>query len=373
MIILSRPAADFTAALTKQSVLPSDAQSLHFYPRGRDALLAGLRALGVMPGDAIIVPAYICDSTIAPLRQAGYKLAFVDIESDLRLDPPKVLEAAEASGAKAVLAVHYFGFPSNVEALVALLRPRGIRVIEDCCHSFLTHVDDVPVGLRGDAAIFSMRKTLPIPDGGALRLNVADFDGPALGPAAQAAPPVARYLATRAAEGLVALLGWPNIYSNAMDDLKARARGTDANAHLPVMQEEPRRQRASRLLAHYLANEPYLRQVGSRVAENYTQLVEGASALGLRPHVAVLPKGCVPQWAAFDDPSGQVVSWMRDHGIGACRWPWNELPPEVAESPSAYPESNKLNQRLALLPVHQSVGRRQMSRMLRILGQRFGR
>jgi dTDP-4-amino-4,6-dideoxygalactose transaminase len=331
-------------------------------------LLAGLRALRVLPGDAVVIPAYICYSTVAPLEQAGYRIVFVDIEPDLKLDPAKVLAAVETSAAKAVLAVHYFGFSAGVERLVAHLRPRGVRVIEDCCHSFLTQVDGERAGFRGDAAIFSMRKTLPIPDGGALRMNAVEFDRDALGPQAAASPSAARYLLTRAVEAVVATIGWPNIYSEAVDAMKACARGkAESTAAAEAPNEEGQSQAPSSLLARYLSSERYLRAVAARSAANYASLVDAGRALGLQPHVEQLPPGCVPQWAPFSDPSGRIVQALRERGVGACRWPWQELPAIVAAQPSLYPVSHELNAHLALLPVHQSVGKRQMRRMLQVL------
>ena len=370
MIVLSRPGTDYGIAFTRNVQLPLEAEDLYFYPRGRDALLVALQVLMVMPGDLVVIPAYICDSTIEPLRQAGYRIVFIDVERDLQLNPTTVLNTVRACGAKAVLLVHYFGFPSEVSRLVALLRPHGVRVIEDCCHSFLTHSGSKRIGLHGDAAIFSMRKTLPIMDGGALRLNVCDFDRSALGAPSDARPAVGRYIASRAAEAIVAAVGWPNIYSKNVDKFKKLIQGGDkSHAHAPVTYREPRRQEPSKLLANYLSSDDYLRKVSCRTAANYAQLVEGVLAIGLQPYIPKLPYGCVPQWAPFDDPSGRIVPWLRKHGVGACHWPWYELPAEVAAAPSAYPRSNELNCRLALMPVHQSIGHYQIAYMLRVLGQ----
>jgi dTDP-4-amino-4,6-dideoxygalactose transaminase len=371
LIILSRPATELSVALMNRAGLTPETDGLLFYPRGRDALLAGLRALGILPGSALVIPAYICFSTVAPLEQAGYRIVFVDIEPDLRLDPAKVLAAVEASDAKAVLAVHYFGFSAGIERLVNLLRPRGVRVIEDCCHSFLTHADGERAGFRGDAAIFSMRKTLPVPDGGALRINAGDFDRESLRASPAAPPAVGRYLLTRAVEAVVATIGWPNIYSSAIDDLKSRARG-EKNDDAPTdvaarAADEGQLQAPSALLRRYLASEHYLRAIIERTAANYARLVEAGSALGLHAYIAHLPSGCVPQWAPFADPSGRIVEALRERGVGACRWPWQELPAEVAAQPSLYPVSNDLNRRLVLLPVHQSIGDRGMRRMLHVL------
>jgi len=368
LIVPSRAMTDFRTALATSSQILPDAKNLYFYPRGRDALLVALRAFKIVPGDAIVIPAYICESTVEPLRRAGYRVVFVDIESDFQLDPYKVLETAEIYDAKAVLAVHYFGFPLDFGRLVALLHSSGVRVIEDCCHSFLTHYGGRRIGSYGDAVIFSMRKTLPIPDGGAIHINAQDFDRTVFSCVSNTSPFVGLYLASRAVEAFINSVGWPNIYSPASDVLKKQLRGRMRTHELKLgLDFLPRRQLPSKLLEKYLSNENYLRRVRDRTAENYVLLVKGTLALGLQPFIQQLPFGCVPQWMPLLDLSGQIVPWLRKHGVGACRWPWHELPADVISFQARYPISNDLNSRLALIPVHQTIGLREVSQMLYLL------
>jgi perosamine synthetase len=368
LIVPSRPMTDFRTVLATSSQILPDAKNLYFYPFGRDALLVALRAFKIVPGDAIIIPAYICESTVEPLKRAGYRVVFVDVESDFQLDPDKVLETAEICDAKAVLAVHYFGIPLDFGRLVALLHSSGVRVIEDCCHSFLTRFDGRRIGSFGDAAIFSMRKSLPIPDGGAIRMNAQDFDRTVFSCLANTAPYVGLYLASRVLEAFINSVGWPNIYSPASDVLKKRLRGRMRTQELKLGADFlPPRQLPSRLLERYLSNEKYLKRVRDRTVENYVLLVKGTLALGFQPFIPQLPLGCVPQWMPLLDLSGQIVPWLRKHGVGACRWPWHELPADVISLPERYPISNDFNNSLALIPVHQSIGSREVSQMLHLL------
>lgn len=371
MLISSRPYPDYRIIWNKAECPNPDWDRHLYYPRGRDALLACLGPLGLQLGDTIIVPAYICDSIISPLRSAGYEIIFLDIEPHLQFDPVKLTAEIKARNAKALLVVHYFGLPADIQRLMALCKPLDVKVIEDCSHGFLTKVDGVWVGSSGDAAIFSMRKTFAIPDGGALLMNVLkDKDLSAFGPQPTVAPPVARYLASRLLEAMAAIFGWPNIYSKALENLKRQVRRVGVtDSHEASGRHDPRRQLPSRLLAGYLSNDDYLSKVSERVTTNYAQLVKGALALGLRPVMPELPVGCVPQWAPFDDSSGRLVMWLREHGVGACHWPWHELPTGVASMPTTYPISIGLNRRLALLPVHQSIGPRQIAHMLRLIEQ----
>lgn len=364
MIVLARPSPWHYLFSQNLDHVPSTAGPFSFYPRGRDALLAGLPLLGLSLGDVILVPAYICASITKPLQKMGYKVAFLDIESNLDFDSKKVLAAIAKYKVKAVLLVHFFGFPAAVKHIVEVCRPLGVKVIEDCCHSFLTSIDGVPVGSYGDAAIFSMRKTLPVPDGGALRFNHSVNEQSALKNTLGEPQNAGRYFVSRALEGCIAVLGWPNIYSETVDNIRRKLqRGGKVEEQVGVVLPTI----ASKPLLHYLADECYLRETSWIIQGNYNQLVEACTAMGLISYIPKLPVGCTPQWAILEDHSGKLVSYLRRSGIGACRWPWHELPAEVAQDPLSYPISNMLNTRLALLPVHQSIGPYQLARILSVL------
>jgi hypothetical protein len=83
--------------------------------------------------------------------------------------------------------VNYFGFPQANRRLAAWCRERGVVVIEDNAHGYLSADGDQPLGLSGDLSVFSLRKTLPIPYGAALVIN-ADSEAGARH-TATAAPP----------------------------------------------------------------------------------------------------------------------------------------------------------------------------------------
>ena len=137
--------------------LPDSYSKLIFFKRGRDAFLYSIKLLQIPVSSVIIVPAFICKSTIEPIEKAGYKIVFVDIKKNFQFDIVKLVKTVQLYKAKAILNVHYFGLPSNINNLVEVLRPlvyhRGF------CHNFCHQVQ---YGYLGDTAIYSMRKTLPI-------------------------------------------------------------------------------------------------------------------------------------------------------------------------------------------------------------------
>jgi len=72
---------------------------------------------------------------------------------------------------RAIYLTHYVGFPGPVEELAQVTRDRGLRLIEDCALSLLSCFGDRPLGSWGDAAIFCLYKSLPVPNGGVLVLR----------------------------------------------------------------------------------------------------------------------------------------------------------------------------------------------------------
>src|SRR5262249_39357721 len=83
------------------------------------------------------------------------------------LDPEEI-ERRITPRTRGILMTHFAGFPGPASQLRALADRHGLVLIEDCAQALLSVDGEVPVGTTGDAAIFSLRKTLPVPHGGAL-------------------------------------------------------------------------------------------------------------------------------------------------------------------------------------------------------------
>ncbi len=137
---------------------------------GRGALWAGVNSLKLSAGDNILVPAYHCGVEIEAVTMTGAELRYYDLKKDLSITAADLSPLIDA-GTRAVLLIHYFGFPQPVEKIKALCSAKGIILIEDCCHALLSSLGEKPLGTFGDLAIYSQRKSLPLPDGGALLVN----------------------------------------------------------------------------------------------------------------------------------------------------------------------------------------------------------
>ena len=109
-----------------------------FFPMGRDALLYGLQTLGVGKGASIIIPAYMCSSSLEPLNDHGYNIIFQDINNDLNLDVSLLKENILKHDVKAIMAVSFFGFLPNSREISEICSLMDIIFIEDYSHSFLS-------------------------------------------------------------------------------------------------------------------------------------------------------------------------------------------------------------------------------------------
>lgn len=149
---------------------------IRYYSFGRHALLAALRAIGAGSGDRVLVPAFICRDLLAAINAVGAEIAFYAVGKDLQLsDDEKQLPAA-----KAIIAVDYFGFPQALAPFKAYCQRTGAVLIEDNAHGLLSRDENGnALGARADYGIFSLRKTVPLPNGAALLSNDSTHSLPA--------------------------------------------------------------------------------------------------------------------------------------------------------------------------------------------------
>jgi perosamine synthetase len=157
--LASAPAIDVHCILDRRAAL--------FTTSGRAAILHALRAFEVKEGDQVLVPSYHCPTMIAPVVRIGARPVFYPIDSngDPDLD---FARSAMSNGAKAILVVHYFGLPRPMREMRKLCDERGVRLIEDCAHTFFGPRDGDLVGTLGDVAIASLPKFFPVIEGGLL-------------------------------------------------------------------------------------------------------------------------------------------------------------------------------------------------------------
>jgi dTDP-4-amino-4,6-dideoxygalactose transaminase len=122
---------------------------------GTDALAIALRALGVGPGDEVVVPSVTFFATVEPVVTIGATPVFCDVDERTWCMTAATAESVISERTKALLPVHLFGDPAPVTQLVELARPRGIKVLEDAAQAHGATLGGRMAGGLGDAATFS--------------------------------------------------------------------------------------------------------------------------------------------------------------------------------------------------------------------------
>jgi len=126
---------------------------------GTDALHLSLRAVGVGRGDEVITVANTFIATAEAIVQTGARPVFVDIDAETyTIDAAKV-DAAITQRTKAILPVHLYGHPADMDPIMAIARKYGLRVIEDACQAHGAEYKGVKVGTIGDAGAFSFHRS----------------------------------------------------------------------------------------------------------------------------------------------------------------------------------------------------------------------
>jgi dTDP-4-amino-4,6-dideoxygalactose transaminase len=139
---------------------------------GTGALHVALAALGVGPGQEVIVPAYMWVSVVAAVVNLGAIPVLADIDDTFCLDPDSV-EAKITSRTAGVITVHMSGAAADVEAISAITRKHGIFLLEDCAQCAGGTIHGKKVGTFGQISIFSfqMNKNMTAGEGGCIATN----------------------------------------------------------------------------------------------------------------------------------------------------------------------------------------------------------
>jgi perosamine synthetase len=133
--------------------------------RGRVAMYAILRALGIGPGDEVIVPAFTCVAVPNAVLYAGATPVYVDIDEATYTPDPAAVTAAIGPRTRAVMAQNTFGLSSDLDALTAAAAQHGAAVIDDCTHGLGGTYKGRPNGSAARASFFSTQWSKPISTG----------------------------------------------------------------------------------------------------------------------------------------------------------------------------------------------------------------
>ena len=140
---------------------------------GTAALEVALKALGVGPGDEVIVPSYTFVSTATAVLYVNAVPIFVDIDPNTYNIDPARIEEAITDRTKVIIPVHFFGQPANMDEILRIAKKHDLKVLEDSSHAHGSEWRGQRVGALGDIGTFSFQnsKNMTAGEGGIILTN----------------------------------------------------------------------------------------------------------------------------------------------------------------------------------------------------------
>ncbi len=347
------PAYMFFSALR---AAPSPSQPRRYlYGYARQALRDAYVVLGLKEGDEILYPDYICDVTMAPCHQLGLQVRFYPVLDDFQPDW-EALEISVTEKTRAVLMVHYFGFPQELNQWMAFAQAHGLWLVEDNAQGYGSTFQGLPLGRWGHVGVVSMRKVMPLLNGACLWVN-----DPRLNPILDArkmkdvgSPCWRKVELTQLCR---ILLSWLKVPYNKFlaPRLHEEMPASQEYQYLPGDMDSF----SKRLLS---IGDMVLDSYQARRREIYLEWLSFAKSHGLAPVFPRLPAGVSPQvfpCYAADYPNRQKwLAWAWRHAVDICPWPG--LPMAVRRQHKLAVERWR---RLLCFPIHQFMEVKEIRRI----------
>jgi dTDP-4-amino-4,6-dideoxygalactose transaminase/CelD/BcsL family acetyltransferase involved in cellulose biosynthesis len=316
---------------------PLDDRGTAVFARARHALWQGVQALGLEPGDEILVPAYHQGSEVESLLRAGLVPRFYEAHSTLVPDADE-LESLLGPPVRALYVSHYLGFPQDAARWRAWCDERDLLLLEDAGQAWLASDASGPVGSLGDLAIFCLYKMIAVPDGGSLVVR---------GPAPR--PETGRPLGLL---GLTKRHGvWAAQHSHGLARIGARLRNRehyDTRKDFALGDPGAAPTSATLFLLPRLAHA----QVAPRRRGNYAFLLEDLAEQVPTPFDS-LPAGASPFAFPIESQNKErLLARLADRGIEAVDL-WSA--PHASLPASSFPGAASRRARTIILPVHQDL------------------
>lgn len=309
----------------------------------------------------VVMPSYVPAKLNRAALAAGCAVRFYEVYGSCRYDLAEVERRIDADTI-AVFHVHYFGFPGDIEGMRELAARRGLVLVEDCALTLRARHRGRELGTFGDVALFSMRKMLLYPEGGALVVSdrFRRFH-PRPERRVSSCYSAPRWLAQRAKYAYVRATGGADplhlVRAAPLGFMDGSARQT-LSVKLPSPFTELRLGFAD------------VDEVAARRRENYRWVLERFPASrALEPMFPELPAGCTPYSFPVLVRNGTRdalrEALVRDGILAGAGWPESPFDPALGRT-------RALARSVVELPVHQALTRRQLERAVRCV-ERMGR
>jgi hypothetical protein len=146
-------------------------ENSYYYSLGRNAMYAAITAMQLGTDDEILSPAWDCDGALQPFREKGCKITFYKIKPETFDVDLEHIKSLMSDKTKLLHIINYFGIPQDWDSILKIKEEYSLYILEDNAYSLFSEYKNTSLGRFGDFAIFSIRKCLPVPDGGLLVNN----------------------------------------------------------------------------------------------------------------------------------------------------------------------------------------------------------
>ena len=337
-------------------------RSLYYTHKGRCGLGLLCKHWKLKAGDEVLVPAYNCGTEIDPFVHYGLNVIFYKVDQQANIDFEDLLQRV-THRTKVIYVTHYFGLPQDIKTLSDYCRRNKIYLVEDCALSLFSNPVQHPIGLLGDAAIFSFPKTLPVPDGGALTVS---GDDPLIEPPMESPPTtvVMKEMLPFIKRAVLQIAERIGLYGYLPQRL-LQSRGGRKGAPLMTPAGFPEMPKSyyydknienmtTSAITRYILRCICPESVVQRRRQNYFQLYEVVEKSKLfRPLYQNLPEGgcplCLP---VLVENRERVCFRLNEMGIAAVQW-WAGF--HRAFDWAKFPEARYLKEHLLALPIHSQL------------------
>lgn len=322
-------------------------------------MAAAAKATARNPGMPVCyLPSHFCNQSLFSLRNSGAKLIFYRILSSFCPDWKNVYELSKKNKPDLFVLVHYFGRPNDHTGALEFIKHVGCTLLEDCAHVLIPDNDIKSHSIR----LYSPHKLLPLPP-----IALLTYAEGAL------ARPVETFKTGWRKEDSVwwgkrfiqALMG--SMAGNLMRDGDLLFQQRQERIHIPIVKNPVSNAKISLPgMIGFQTCHDELKSVGAKRLFNYFYL-----AGIIREHaerkdifIAKWPEGQIPYLFPLSFSAGEsdsILKYLQQKSIPAHKWP--DLPPEVINKPRYYQNTFMLRERMAFLPIHQTLRQSQLDYM----------
>ncbi len=315
-----------------------------FFHMARYGLYEIAKRLNDVGSINVLVPSYHCDAIVKPFEKAGVKVKFYKIDKNCNTDFVDLAKKIDMD-TKAVVMIHYFGFPNEIEKYVSICKKKNVLLIEDCVQSMFSSYKGKRVGLFGDVSFVSWRKFLPLEEGASFRHNGFLMNN-------QSRLDIKNWL--KAVKNTV-----ENVFSKDVS-IKPLSSGKvdidrSASELVPAFFNKKPTGLTERIFRKY-----DIRSVVIKRRNNYAYLMEALKNSKIVLPFQKLIEGVCPSAFPLIVKEDNVDVKLRAKGISACQWRY--LSPDLSRK--EFKDAYFLMEHLVFLPVHEGLNMHELNHII---------